>query len=91
MVKISESLLNQKVKWNYQLEVQDYFQAQIQFREKDNLLKSQDGSQKFGQVQMDVMKLNLDFCPRKECEWVKWSIQDQELWESKLAQERYLV
>ena len=26
-----ESLFNEKVKWNYQLEIQDYFQAQVQF------------------------------------------------------------
>ena len=34
LVRIPESLLNQKVKWNYQLEVQDHFQAQVQFRER---------------------------------------------------------
>ena len=90
MVKLPESLLNQKAKWKYQLKVQDHFQAQVQFWEKDNLPKCQGGFQDFRQVQMDVMKLNLDFCPEKECEWVKWSSQVQERWESKLAQERHL-
>ena len=42
LVKILESLLNQKVKGNYQLDVQDHFQAQVQFREKDNLPKCQE-------------------------------------------------
>ena len=46
---------------------------------KDNLPKFQGGSQNFEQVQMDVMELNLDFRLRKECEWVKWSIQFQKL------------
>ena len=59
------------MKWNYQLEVQDHFQAQVQFRKKDNLPKYKGGSQNFGQVQMDAMKLNIDFHPWKECEWVK--------------------
>jgi len=59
MVKIPGSLLNQKVKRNHQREVQDHFQAQVQFREKDNLPKCQgcDG----GQVQVGMMKLKLDF------------------------------
>ena len=52
-------------------QVQDHFQAQVQFQKKDNLSKCQGGSQNFGQVQMDVIKLNLDFRLRKECEWVK--------------------
>ena len=39
LVKIPGSLLNQKVKWNYSHEAQDHFQAQAQFREKDNLPK----------------------------------------------------
>jgi len=59
------------VKWNYQPEFQDHFQAQVQFWETDNLPKFQGGSQNFGQVQMYVMKLNLNFRPQKECEWVK--------------------
>ena len=63
LVKIPESLLNQKVKWNYQLEIQDHFQAQVQFLKKDNLPKCQGGSQNFGQVQMDVKKLNFEFHP----------------------------
>ena len=50
---------------------QDHILAQVQFQEKDNLPKYQDGSQNFGQVQMDVMKSNLDFCLQKEYEWVK--------------------
>jgi len=33
------------VKWNYQREVQDHFQAQVQFWENDNLPKCQGGSQ----------------------------------------------
>ena len=61
LVKILESLLNQKVKWNYQLVDQDHILTQVQFREKDNLPKYQHGSQNFGQVQMDVMKSNFDF------------------------------
>ena len=40
---------------------------------------------------MDVMKLILNLHPWKECEWVKWLSQVQELWESKLAQELYIV
>ena len=59
------------MKWNYQLEIQDHFQAQVQFRKKDNSPKCQGSFQNFEQVQMDVMKLNLDFRSRKECEWVK--------------------
>ena len=59
--------MNQRVKLSHQLEVQE---AQVQFQEKDNLLKYQGGSEKFGQVQKDVRKLNLNFRPRKECEWV---------------------
>ena len=51
------------MKWNYQLEVQDHFQAQIQFWEKDNLPKSQYDFQTldFGQVSMGLLKLNLGF------------------------------
>ena len=60
-----ESLLNQKVKWKHQHEVQDHFQAQVQFQEKDNLPKCQGGFQNFGQVQMDVMKLNFNFVHRR--------------------------
>ena len=63
--------MNQRVKWSYQLEVQDHFQAQAQFQKKDNLPKCQGDFQDFGQVQVDVMKLNLDCRPQKECEWVK--------------------
>jgi len=51
--------LNQKVKWNSQLEVQDHFQAQVQFQEKDNLPKHQGCD--VGQVQVGMMKLKLDF------------------------------
>jgi len=72
-------------------EVQDHIQVQVQFRKKDNLLKCQGGSQNFGQIQKDVRKLNLDFRPQKECEWVKWLIQVQKLLDAKLAQECYLV
>ena len=63
IVKIPESLLNQKAKWNYQLVDQDHILSQVQFREKDNLPKCQHDSRNFGQVQMDVMKLNLNFHP----------------------------
>ena len=59
------------MKWNNKHEIQDHFQAQVQFREKDNLPKCQGGFQNFRQVQMNVMELNLDFRPQKECEWVK--------------------
>ena len=63
LVKIPESLLNQKEKWNSQLEVQDHFQAQVQFREKDNLPKCQCDFQilEFAQVSMGLLKLNLSF------------------------------
>ena len=54
------------MKWNYSHEAQDHIQVQVQFREKDNLLKYQGGSQKFGQVQKDERKFNLDFGPWKE-------------------------
>ena len=46
LVKIPKSLLNQKVKWNHQLEVHDHFQ--VQFWEKDNLPKCQGGVQNLG-------------------------------------------
>ena len=59
MVKIPESLLNQKVKWNHQHKVQDHFQAQVQFQEKDNLPKCQEVN--VCQVQVGTMKLKLDF------------------------------
>ena len=51
--------MNQKVKWNHHHEIQDHFQAQVQFQEKDNLPKCQevDG----GHVQVGMMKLKLDF------------------------------
>ena len=54
LVKIPESLLNQKVKRNYQLEVQDYFQAQVQFREKDNLPTWQSDFQTLGFDQVSI-------------------------------------
>ena len=55
--------MNQKVKWNYQLVDQDHIHTQIQFWKKYNLPKYQGGSQNFnfGQVQMDVLKLNRGF------------------------------
>ena len=61
--KEPQSLLNQEVELNYQVEVQDHIHAQIQFQETDNLPKYQCGSQNsdFGQVQMGVLKLNLGF------------------------------
>ena len=63
LVKIPESLLNQKVKWNHQHEVQDHFQAQVQFQEKDNLPECPGDfhNLEFSQVQMCVLKLNLSF------------------------------
>ena len=82
---MSESLLNQKVKWNQQYEVRDHILAVVQFLKKDNLPKCQGDFQNFGQVQLDVKKLNLDFCPWKKCEWVKLLIQVQKLWVAKLA------
>ena len=48
------------MRWNYQLEVQDNFQAQVQFQKKDNFPKYQGGSQNFRQVRIDGMKLNLE-------------------------------
>ena len=62
-VKIPESILSQEVELNYQVELQNHIHAQVQFQERDNLLKYQCGSQNvdFRQVQMDMMKLNLDF------------------------------
>ena len=39
----------------------DHILAQAQFWEKNNLPKCQGGVQNFGQVQMDGMKLNLEF------------------------------
>ena len=55
--------MNQELKLNYQVEVQDHIHAQVQFQEKDNLPKYQHDSQNFdvGQVQMGVLKLNLSF------------------------------
>jgi len=48
---------------NYQVEVQDYIHAQVQFQERDNLSTCQCGFQEFdvGQLQMGVLKLNLGF------------------------------
>ena len=40
-------ILNQRVNWSHQLEVQDHFQAQVQFWKKDNLLKCQGDFQDF--------------------------------------------
>ena len=53
LVKIPESLLN----------LQDHFQAQVQFREKDNLPKCQCDFQalEFGQISMGLLELNLGF------------------------------
>ena len=59
--------MNKKVKWNYQLVDQDHIHSQVKLRKKDNLPKYQGGFQNFRQVQMDVMELNFDFRPRKEC------------------------
>jgi len=55
--------LNQEVELNYQFEVQDHIHAEIQSQERVNLPKCQCCSQKFdaGQVQLDVLKLNLGF------------------------------
>ena len=63
MVKIWGSTLSQKLELNYQIEDRDHIHAQVQFQEKNNLSKCPCGSQNFdiGQVQMGVMKLNLDF------------------------------
>ena len=52
LVKIPESLLNQKVKWNYQLGDQDHLHTQVQFRKKDNLLKCQGSIQNFGKFKL---------------------------------------
>ena len=48
---------------NYQLEVQDHIHAQVQSQKRDNLPTCQCDFQEFdiGQVQLDVLKLNLDF------------------------------
>jgi len=63
LIKISESLLNQKVKWNHQLEAQDHFHIQFQFQERDNLPKCQCDFQtlEFGQVSIGLLKLNFGF------------------------------
>jgi len=62
-VKIPESILNQEVELNYQVEVHDHIHSQVQFQEKDNLPNCQWDFQKseFGQVQMGGLKLNLSF------------------------------
>jgi len=38
-VKTPQSLLNQEVELNYQVEVQDHIHTQVQSQEKDNLPK----------------------------------------------------
>ena len=55
--------MNQEVELNYQVEVHDHIHSQVQFQEMDNLPKYQFGFQNFdfGQVQMSMLKLNLDF------------------------------
>ena len=62
-MKTPESLLNQEVELNYQVEVQDHINSQVQFQERDNLPKCQCGFQnlEFGQVQIGVLKWNLIF------------------------------
>ena len=62
-MKALESLLNQEVELNYEVEVQDHIHSQVQSQKMDNLPKCQYGSQNsdFGQVQMGVLKLNLGF------------------------------
>ena len=40
-MKIPESLLNQKVEFNHQVEVYDHIHSQVQFQERDNLPKRQ--------------------------------------------------
>ena len=61
LVKIPESLLNQLVELNYQVEVQDHIHAQ--FQEKNNLPTCQCDSQEFdvSQLQIGVLKSNLGF------------------------------
>ena len=51
-VKTPESLLNQEVKMNCQVEVQDHIHSQVQSQKRDNLSKCQCGFQNFdvGQV-----------------------------------------
>ena len=51
------------MKLNYQVEIQDQIHGQVQSQERDNLPTCQCGSQEFdvGQLQMDVLKLNLSF------------------------------
>ena len=75
LVKTPQSILNQEVELNYQVEVQDHIHAQVQFQEKDNLPKCQWDFQhlKFGQVQMGVLKLNLGFQNDKSPGSNQWS------------------
>jgi len=55
--KNTGAILSQEVELNYQVEVQDHINAQLQFQERDNLPKCQYGSQnlEFGQVQMGMI------------------------------------
>ena len=63
LVKIPESLLNQKVKWNHQHEVSDHIHVQFQFQERDNLSECQCDFQnlEFCEVQIGMLKLNIGF------------------------------
>ena len=51
------------MKWNHQHEDRDHIHIQFQYHERDNLPKCQCDFQdlEYGQVQMDVQKLNLSF------------------------------
>jgi len=48
---------------NYQVEFEDHIYSQVQSQKRDNLPTYQCGSQVFdvGQIQMGVLKLNLNF------------------------------
>ena len=71
MVKILESLLNQKVKWSSQQEIQDHIQVRFQFQGRDNLPEGPGDfhNLEFGQVQM-CSEIESGF-PKRHDSWIQ--------------------